>query len=232
METQTLAIIYSLVFIGIEIIWLATIRNRYILLISCATILIGVEGLSLIISRDRMVMGNQYLLEYLAKLLLRDIILLVLVWLFFYSPLQFKSIKIPQSNQMANITNVFSGIDLIFSEVRPRTKAFLVLISFVVALISTPLGIISIFIPLLWPLLIDFPRYLTHSRLYQFLPPSLIQVIGYTLFASLVGWILYASLITTIIFTKRSIWTIWYLLLVFLLINNVAGCRESLNTSW
>ena len=92
MQTQTLAITFTLIFLAIEAIWLVTIKNRYIILISCATILFGVQVLSFLIIRDHFVMGTKYFLEYLAKLLLKDSLLIFAIWIFFYTPL-FKQIK-------------------------------------------------------------------------------------------------------------------------------------------
>ena len=99
MQNQALAITFTLVFLSIEAIWLVTIRNRYIILMSCATILFGVQVLSFLIIRDHFVMGNKYFLEYLAKLLLKDSLLIFAIWIFFYTPLftQIKELRLPFS---------------------------------------------------------------------------------------------------------------------------------------
>jgi len=92
MQNQALAITFTLVFLSIEVIWLITIRNRYIILVSLATILFGVQVLSFLIIRDHYVMGNRYFLERLATLLWKDGLLVFAIWIFFYTPL-FKQIK-------------------------------------------------------------------------------------------------------------------------------------------
>jgi len=92
MQNQVLAITFTLVLLSLEAIWLVTIRNRYIILVSLATILFGVQVLSFLIIRDHYVMGNGYFLERLGKLLLKDGLLMLGIWIFFYTPL-FKQIK-------------------------------------------------------------------------------------------------------------------------------------------
>jgi hypothetical protein len=100
MATQVVAIIYALIFVGAEIIWLLTIRNRYVILISCATILVGVQGFSLIIVRDRFHMGDGYLLEYLGKLLAIDVFFILSLWVLFYSAFQYKSSSRLESDEI------------------------------------------------------------------------------------------------------------------------------------
>jgi hypothetical protein len=77
METQFLFLAYALGFIVLEIVLLVTIRNRYILLISCAIALFVVEGFLLIILRVR-----EYLLAYIIGLLFVDAIILLSIWPF------------------------------------------------------------------------------------------------------------------------------------------------------
>lgn len=224
MQQQALAITFTLIFLAIEAIWLVTIRNRLVILISCVTILFGVQILSLMITVHYYTVDRD-LLDYFANLLLKDILLLLPIWVFFFTPFSFKRVK-------EILSTILTGLDQIFSGVRLKTKAALVLISFVIAvIISTPLGIIAILIPPFWLLLLDFPRYLSYSHLYQLLPRAVIQIVGSTTFAPLLGWCIYAWLTISIILTKRSFWFILYLLFILLLINNIVGCREALSSS-
>lgn len=210
-------------------IWLVTIRNRHVIIVSCATILVGVQGLSLLVVRDRYHMGNGYLLEYLGKLLAIDVFFLLSLSALFHSTLHYTSTTITESLSLSKLSNTFSAINGIFSEIHRVTKAVLMLITVVTAFIGTPFGVMSIFIPLFWPMLIgtiiQSPMYFYFSPIQRFLPAILLS---YDKNAAISGWILYVSLTMSIIFTKRSIWFLLYLLFIFLLLNNILGCRASL----
>src|SRR5690349_21200847 len=98
MQSQVLAMSFALVFVCFEAVWLITIRNRYIILVSLATILFGVEVLSFLVIRDHYGMGNRYFLERLGELLLKDGLLILVIWVFCYTPF-FKLVKkIPLPN--------------------------------------------------------------------------------------------------------------------------------------
>jgi hypothetical protein len=90
MEIPVFAIVYATVFIAAEMIWLITVRNRNIILVSCATILVGVQGLSLILGRPGFKMGPQFSIQYTLKLFLIDVFILLAIWLLFNVKPQFK----------------------------------------------------------------------------------------------------------------------------------------------
>ena|SRR5215212_896597 len=73
---------YALGLIILEITLLVTIRNRYIPLISCATALVGVEGLILTMVWHESLLVKQYLLESILVLFFVDVIILLAIWPF------------------------------------------------------------------------------------------------------------------------------------------------------
>ena len=77
MEDHLLA--YALGLIGVDIIMLVTIRNRYMPLISCAIALVGVEGFLLIMVWHG---SSLHLLVYIIVLFLVDVIILLSIWPF------------------------------------------------------------------------------------------------------------------------------------------------------
>jgi len=119
MQNQVLAITFTLVFLSLEAIWLITIRNRYIILVSLVTILFGVQVLSFLVIRDHYVMGNGYFPDRLAQLLLKDGLLMLAIWIIFYS-LLFKQIKQMQSLYSFLLNSLFYVSSLIDTIITSR----------------------------------------------------------------------------------------------------------------
>ena len=78
---EKLLFAYALVFAGLIILLIVTVRNRYIPLISCAIALVAVEGIPLIMWQGSLLV-RQHLLEYFVVLFFVDVLLLLSIWPF------------------------------------------------------------------------------------------------------------------------------------------------------